>query len=357
MDNVNTVGDGLRDAFSTLINKDGKIFKALVANPDGNGTVESIFNDIETVREKWCNNPDVYNQTGEMLEKTLSLFSFLTRLFRESEKSMKKRHELLFYRGGDTVWGDVWNIRKIFMLYFSTENIWIVNNTNPKTENILEDGDFEAGTAWDIDGCSYDHEACFSERTGIKFDGSGTCRQAAEVNTDSTYFLHFFLRGKLSVCIKDNNNRYWNPGAGEFGEWVSTAIRTEFNAGDWDAKSLYFLTDSMVSHVTVMFIGLQDETAMLDYVRLFLKDAYSSFTLIACFDGIYTEDTLGLAPGRDDPDSTIDYSKMSYMEQSHLFGIEGGMARAELVYTELLEMVRAGGITSYIELLTRELEE
>jgi hypothetical protein len=147
MDNGNTVGDALRDAFSTLINKDGKIFKALVANPDKNGTLESIFEDIEAVRKKWCNNPDIYNQTGEILEKTMSFFSFLTRLFNESEESLKKRHELLFYRGGDTIWGDVWNIRKIFRLYFNTKNVWIVNNTNPKTENILEDGDFEAGTA------------------------------------------------------------------------------------------------------------------------------------------------------------------------------------------------------------------
>jgi hypothetical protein len=431
MDNVNTVGDALRDSFSTLINKDGKIFKALVANPDGNGTLESIFNAIETVRKKWCNNPDIYNQAGEMLEKTMSFFSFLTRIFNESDESFKKRHELLFYRGGDTIWGDMWNIRKIFRLYFNTNNVWIINNTNSAEENILEDGDFEAGTAWELEMCSYDHEARFSERTGIKFNGLGTCRQTVEANQDSTYFIHFFLDGKITLRIKDNNDRYWNPRAGEFGAWGSSVVDSEFSSSGWDARSMYYLTDDLTSEITITFSGIQNEVAMIDYVRLFLKDGYSSFTLLVLFGGMYTEETMSLAPGKDDPivrrdyegfghysagkddadtqeavsyiendalnedqdpvmakgvrnvgpiektndmyidedtpiapwkddvpGFTVDYSKMSYIEQSHIFGTEGGgQARAASIYKELLEMVRAGGITSYIDLLTRELDE
>jgi hypothetical protein len=63
-----------------------------------------------------------------------------------------------------------------------------------------------------------------------------------------------------------------------------------------------------------------------------------------------------MAPWEDDKEGyTVDYSRMSYIEQSHLFGADG--VRMESVYTELLEIVRPAGITSYIEILTRELDE
>jgi len=434
MDNVNTVGDFLRDSFSSMINRDGKIFKALIANREETGTIEKIFNELEAVRDKWCNNPDFYEQNGEMLEKTMSFFSFLTRLFDESDESLKRRNELLYHRDGDTVWGDIWDVKKIFKRFFGTDEVYIVNHTNPIEENLITDGGFESQNSWRLDGCEYADEARFSERTGVKFADVGTCRQTVNnLSHNATYFLHFFLKGKIAVQIKDNNGRYWNPQAGEFGSWVGAEKTTEFySPGKWDAKRIFFLTDGTVSAVTVTFIGLPSESAYLDYVRLFLKEAYSSFTLIAIFGGIYTGDTLGLAPGTDDPIKrrnyngyghlsagnddrdaknngdlsfieqaainedkeplldngtndvgniektndmyldektplapwkgdepgiTVDYSRMSYIEQSHIFGTEGGIELAKSIYTDLLDMVRAGGITSYIELLTRELDE
>jgi hypothetical protein len=433
MDNLNTVGDFLRSAFSTMVNKNGKVFKALVANPEKTGTVEQIFNGIEEARDEWCNNSDFYNQYGEMLEKTLSFFSLLERLFGESDDSIKCRNELLFYRSGDTIWGDYWNILKIFKQYFRTEYVYIVNNTNPIQENLLLDGDFEKQDgSWELDGCSYEAEARFSEQTGIKFQDQGTCQQAVNANQNAEYFLHFFLQGKIAVNIKDNNGRYWDSNAGELGGWVTGEKLNIFTAATWNTKSIYFLTDETVSSVNICFTGLHGEYAYLDYIRLFLKKNYSTFTLIAIFGGIYTDETMSMAPGTDDPvvhhlyndafghysagkddgdpidnnnlsfiesagliegkepvmagktddvgeseptnnmyldeqtplapwdddneGITVDYSKMSYIEQSHLFGVEGAVERSKDIYTELLNMVRAGGIASYIEILTRELD-
>jgi hypothetical protein len=64
-----------------------------------------------------------------------------------------------------------------------------------------------------------------------------------------------------------------------------------------------------------------------------------------------------LAPGKGDDDDGVDvnYDVMSYIEQANLFGND--VVRPESVYTELLDLVRAGGITSYIEILTRNSEE
>jgi hypothetical protein len=147
---------------------------------------------------------------------------------------------------------------------------------------------------------------------------------------------------------------------------------------------------------------------MLDYARLFKKGNYSSFTLIANFTGLYTANTMSMAPGKDDPVRRRDYSHfgyfsdgkrdkdpvdpdnpsfadikptnnmylneekalapgeedddddgvninydlMTYIEQANLFGND--TVRPEEVYTEILEIVKAGGISSYIELLTKE---
>jgi len=427
----NTVGDFLRSVFSTLVNKDDVIFKALFANPEETGAVETIFNTLETVRNKWCNNSNIYEQDGEMLEKSMSYFSILERLFAESDESFKGRNELLYYRNGDTIWGDKWDILGIFKSYFNTDLVFIVNDTNSIEENLFLDGDFEEKNAWTLEDCTYDEAACFSERLGILFDSPGTCKQSVNVDADSTYFIHYFLNGNIGVQVKDNNGRYWDAARGEFGEWVNTAVVNNATSNTWDAKHLFFLTDGNVNKVTVSFIG-GTGIAMLDYVRLFKKYAYSSFTLIADFIGRYTSDTLAMAPGKDDPvkrkdysifghfsdgkhdsDTTdpdnlsfvetaalnedksplmaagkddrdnadikpandmyieqkplapgegddddgvdVDYSKMSYIEQANLYGTD--TIRPESVYSELLEIVRAGGITSYIEILTRNLEE
>jgi hypothetical protein len=304
----NSIGDFLRSIFSTLVNKDDEVFKALFANPDESGAVETVFNELERVRDEWCNNSDVYNQIGEMLEKTLSYFSVLERLFEESDASYKDRNALLFYRNGDTLWGDKWDVLSIFKTYFGTNQVFIVNDTNSIEENLLLDGNFEERNAWNLEGCIYDSSARFSERMGVYFNSPGVCKQSVSIDSNSTYFIHFFLSGNIEVQIKDNNNRYYDAARGEFGEWVINPAVNDFSASDWDAKRLFFLTDSQVNSVTISFIGKTEGISLLDYVRLFKKGNWSSFTVIANFTGLYTAETMAMAPGKDDPVRKRDYS-------------------------------------------------
>ncbi|GHV91996.1 hypothetical protein AGMMS50268_24990 [Spirochaetia bacterium] len=434
----NSVGDFLRFIFSILVNKEDEIFKALFANPEETGAIETIFNSLEATRNEWCNNSNVYNQTGEMLEKTLSYFSVLERLFEEDDESYKNRNALLFYRNGDTLWGDKWDILGIFKAYFNTDQVFIVNDTNSKDENLFLDGDFEEKNTWEMIGCHYSGEARFSEGTGILFNtANAVCRQSVDVDPNSTYFVHFFLKGNIWVQIRDNRGLYWKADQGEFGEWVSSPAFSSFSSEEWDARRLFILTDGSVNGITVSFVSLDDSIAYLDYTRLFKKGNWSSFTLIASFSGLYTKDTLTMAPGKDDPVRRRDYSMyghfsagrndgsdpvnpdnlsfvekaalnddviqsphmageegaapdagieaandmyiesgdtplapgkgddddgmdvnydvMSYIEQANLFGND--VVRPESVYTELLELVRAGGITPYIEIITKTTEE
>lgn len=70
---VNTVGDFIKSVFPTLINKKKSVFSALFANDSKTGTIETIFNELEETRKVWeIDSANIYNQTGEQLEKTLA---------------------------------------------------------------------------------------------------------------------------------------------------------------------------------------------------------------------------------------------------------------------------------------------
>jgi hypothetical protein len=364
-----------------------------------------------------------------MLEKTLSLFSVLSRAYDESNASLKRRNQILYIRNGDTLWGDYWDILKVFKAYFDSEFVYIVNNTDDISKNLFSDGDFEETGAWMLNLCEYSPDAHFSGRNGLLFEENGKCAQGVSVNANSVYFVHFFHTGNIKVEIKDNGGRYWrppNPYADDFGSWVNTKTRVNLSGiEEWKQGSVFFLTDNMVASVTITFIG--EAGTFLDYTRLFKKEAYPTFSLVVVFTGRSTPETMGLAPGTDDPivarnysgykhfsggtidadetgeasyfdnsainedqepvlaggkddrevthqpndgyiedtplapwendepGVTVDYKKMSYIEQAHIYGVEGSQQTG--IYTELLEVVRAGGIPSYIEILVKELDE
>jgi hypothetical protein len=66
----------------------------------------------------------------------------------------------------------------------------------------------------------------------------------------------------------------------------------------------------------------------------------------------YIEDTPFAQWNSDKPGVTVDYSKMSYVEQHHIFGANGNSQK--VIYNELLEIVQAAGIISYIEMIIKD---
>jgi hypothetical protein len=56
-----------------------------------------------------------------------------------------------------------------------------------------------------------------------------------------------------------------------------------------------------------------------------------------------------------DGQKTVNYEKVSYFDKSFLFGGSGGNQTD--LYSEILDIVQPGGVTSFIELLTRESDE
>lgn len=308
---VNSIGDFIRSVFPTLINKNGTIFRALLADKaTEDGTIEKIFTELEETRKAWTERKSIYDMTGEQLDKTLSVISVLKRLQNESEATFLKRNELLFYRNGDKVWGDKWNILNMFKTFFNNDNVYIVNNTDE--ENLLLDGNFERRNAWTLDDAVYEHEARFEETTGVLFNACGTCAQSANVQKNRAYFLHFFLKGNIRVRIVDNNGRYWNPNGDEFGVWSANEYLQSFESSDWNNKSMFFITDDNVTSVSVEFVYEPGYYAFLDFVRLNLKTGASTFSLIAVFEGVYSDETASLAPGTNDDIIAPDYDTMGY---------------------------------------------
>ena len=432
---VHTIGDFIRSVFPTIVNKTGKLFKALLADKEyADGTIETIFHNIEKTRKEWSER-SVYQQSGEQLDRTLSVFSIIKQLQNESEQTFKNRNKLLFMRRGDTLWGNRRNILNIFKTFYNNKNVYLVNNTEPFADNLLSDGNFEKQDAWILVDAVYAQEARFEETTGVLFNAAGTCSQSVNVERGATYFLHFFMKGHIRVRITDNKSRYWHTTGGEDsdGAWSAHEYAASFASENWVNKSVFFFTDDTVSSVTITFLYEPGYYAFLDYVRLNKKTGASTFSLIAVFEGVYSDETASLAPGTHDdiiqPDyskmgyfspgqedvqecdedsisyfdnseiiedvspvvtegtndieplngyenmsyadellalaadspvgsddyKSVDYNKVSYFDSAYIFGATG--KEAQEIYQELLDIVQAGGVTSTIEILTREQDE
>ena len=62
---VNSVGDFIKSVFPSIVNKNGKVFKALLTDGEGGGAIETVFRDLELTRRAWAKDGSVYSQDGE----------------------------------------------------------------------------------------------------------------------------------------------------------------------------------------------------------------------------------------------------------------------------------------------------
>ena len=62
---VNSVGDFIKSVFPSIVNKNGKVFKALLTDGEGGGAIETVFRDLEQTRRAWAKDGSVYSQDGE----------------------------------------------------------------------------------------------------------------------------------------------------------------------------------------------------------------------------------------------------------------------------------------------------
>ena len=350
-----TINQQLISNFPKNINKTGTIFSSLVASTSKNGTLEQVLQELKDYMDEWTATSDIYEQEDTMLEKTASFFSYLEQFTDETEDSFKNRISAIFTRNGSTIWGTPYNIKEVFSQYFPSGTVYIAENTNDISDNLIADGDVESETSenWTFTDCEINQDARFSGSYGFYLSSSSsTMSQTVNINcTDSTtYFLHFMLNGDIYVKIS-NGSQWWDN---ENKVWSDTECTTSISTNDWTCESLYFRTDGETENVVVEFIGVEDTETYIDYIRLFEKKPYPSFTVLVLFNGSNSGNQLALAEGDEDTDTPIpdDYENKGYFDNVYMTGASAGFASD--IYTDLLDYVRGQGVKAYIDIITRE---
>ena len=364
-----SISTNLLNNFPSSINKTAEFFSSLIANSKGTGVVESVLKDLNSFMKDWYSTPSLYEQTGEQFERTLSFFSYLTRFTDETDKSIKNRVAALFIRNHDTSWGSKYNIQKIFEQYFPSGTIYVVENSYPVEDSIIQEGDFVSHevTKWNLVNAEIVERARFSKSYGVSLaNGSSEISQTINVDNakDSSYFLHFFCLGKCYVEITDNNGRYWNSARNY---WQENKSDTIFESSDWENFSVWFTNfseglsravDNSITSVTITIKGSDSGECFIDYVRVFEKQPYPSFTLIAHFTNSNSFGSLALFPGNDDPvegETNTSYDNAGYYNQVYMSGISAGFAQD--LYQDLLDYVRASGVKANIEIVSKDMEK
>lgn len=409
-----TIGEELKGNFPKTIRKDGKVFSCLVANTKQTGAMESILNDVERFNREYYGTPNVYEQTGDLLNKTIKFYSFLERFVNETEEGIKRRLAAIFVRNNDEVWGTPFDIRNVFRQYFPSAKIFLVENVNSTlNDNLIVDGDIqEDSPKWILsDNSIISTEARFSKTYGFNLENDAYASQSVQIEhrdieyvttsndtyesiaknnygnsqmadyirnysdnleeltpgteilipSFNVYFLHFFLQGNCKVQIKNNLNEYWNP-ITEL--WETEENYTEFSADEWSDKSVFFMCKNDITNVTITFAAI--DKGYVDYIRLFQKYKHPSFCIIAHFEGNAQDEALALATGRNDDEDAethtegskvvIDgpekFNNFGYFDGAYLTGVASGFAQD--LYDDLVNYVKAQGVKAYIETVNRD---
>lgn len=351
---VNSIGDFIKSVFPSTVNRNGAIFKALLADGTGGGTIERIFEELEQTRAAWTGAKSVYDLPDDQLTKMFGLISPLIQADGQSDNIYVNRNEILFYfRNGRATWGSRYDILAMFRDFFGIEEVFLVNNCAPMRESLLADGDFEDQNAWTLNACSYERTEAFAGKTSVFFSSGGTLKQSASLEEAGTYFLHFFLLGSVKVKITNQSGERWSADAGEFGGWTDEDVFLSFAAEKWDNRSCHLILKE-AGMITVEFQS-EHEGTLVDYVRLHKKTGTSMFAIIAEFSGgTSSMETASLAPGREDyePNEKINYEYVSYFDNAFIFGTSG--MRAQEVSDKFLEVIQPAGVIGCVEILIKE---
>ena len=372
---TNTIGEFIKSVFPSSVSRSGEVFKALLADGEGGGTIEAIFEELEATRSAWQDALDAYSLLEEQNEKLFGLISLLSQSDASSESVYLARNKMLFAgdRASRAPWGSAYDLLQLFKSFFGIEEVWLVNNCAAIDESLLVDGDFEnEQDVWTLSGAEFARDSAFSGNVSVLFGSGGTLQQSVSITEAGAYFLNFFLKGSVRARVTNGEGQYWKPVENGTGEWQAEDSYWEFSSADWDNCQCFFVlaeADTVTVEIEAVEAG-----AVMDYARLHLKTATSMFTVIAGFSGgVASDETAAYAPpgtaklglaaaGRartwiagDDGDALgVNYEVMRYMDDSYIFGPSG--MRAQEVSNEFLELVKPAGIKGYVEILSAETE-
>ena len=351
-------GLNLREYTAAGINTGDDVYKALFSDDAGNGALALELDALVGFINYYTRTDDVRGHKDSSLELIVNEFLNFKRRVMEKDGTYLTRFLAVTERKKDLVWGTKWNIKHVFEAVFSDTGVFIAENTSDI--NLIENGDFEGEyDNWTVEGgAEINYGARFSGTRGLCFNGApGSAAWSARLE-DGVYFLHFFLRGNIGLEIGDSAGKYWNA---DKLEWSDSPLVNKFESGIWDNMSMFIkIPPGGEETVEIKFTGGEDNKAFLDYVRLYKKLPYPSYTVISKYAGYFEEShdmdkICHLGKGTEDPDSAVTwYEKESYFDHCFLTGI--GTYRNDL-YSSLLDLIRPKGIRVFMETHERVNEE
>jgi hypothetical protein len=394
-------GQNILSFLASGINKEAPIIKALFFGSGDNneeGAIANEFADLLEFIDFHTRNNDVRghirsldeqqeeeknpNSRDTSLDLTVKLFTGERRKVFDSDDVVLRRLLAITERKKDKFWGTGQNMKSVFETFFEGITCYIAEGTSK--DNLLGDGDFvnsEDETDWVRHGAKITHEARFSKLHGVLLQGAdesvelpNTCTTTTGELESGGYTLHFMLKGKCGVIIQNGKKRYWNANeqkctGGTVLQWENDEFINEFQSGkkestkdtteyswmneyEWiNASCFIYLSEPTA--LTIQFISIEDSPAAIDYVRLFEKPWYPSYTLILNYSGSNVgAGILHLGIGSKDNIDGIDYEKESYFDHTYL---SGAIAVQQInAFYVLLEKVRPRGIEAFIEFAEKQ---
>jgi hypothetical protein len=357
-------GLNLLDFLATGINKNDPVIKAVLSDENGEGAIANELEAIAQFINYYTRTRDVKEHRGKSLEMIVKLFSKMQRRIYEPDGILLRRFFALTYRQGDTIWGNALNMKHVLETHFSGINCFVAENTNK--DNLLDDGDFEENTTWMLGGGAvWDYQARFSGASGLVFNKGAeeSCTKIIEGPfLAGNYAFHFMLWGKCGVIIQNDDGKYWLAndqffnGAGVL-KWVDYEVVNIFDKSfGWDNAYCFLVLPEDSNSLTVKFVGIEGESAFVDYVRFFSKPLNSSYTLILQYSGYaITAKTLHIGIVEKASMQNLNYERESYFDSSFVIG-PSAVSQVQSVLS-ILENVRPRGIQPFIEFVgKKELE-
>lgn len=305
-----TIKNVLLSYFPTNLKKGAEIFSNLVADVGkSTGVIENELIQAKDYIMEWGEINDVYDETQvtkDKLEKIVDFFSFIEKFTDETDKSLRARFAALFKRSDDNKWGSPLNIKHVFEQYFSLAEIFVVENTNDSIENLIENGDFEkSDTQWIFQNAELAREARFCKGLGALLYGEdSSISQSIEVESNHSYFLHFFHNGDGKVGFTRLSDGKWWDNTNK--TWTNQESFAEFNSDKWQDYSIWIRTEDFNDTVKIVIKSKEDKKLYVDYARFYLKHPYPSFTVIIHFEGKSSMSAMALAGGREDPVKNVE---------------------------------------------------
>jgi hypothetical protein len=340
-------GLNLRKYTATGINIEDEVYKAIFSDDEGRGALALELDALVDFINYYTRTGDVRNHQGTSLELIIKEFADFNRRVQEKDEIYLRRFLSVTERKNDQVWGTKWNIKHIFEAYFPGIEAFIAENTSDI--NLITNGDFEEeDDNWTLEGgAEISYSARLSGSRGLYFNRvSGSASQLVELEK-GVHVLHFFLQGKIDVEIKNSAGKYWDM---DKLEWFDSSPVNKFDSGIWDDQSLFIkVLPEEGDTIEIRFIGIENHVTTLDYVRLYKKLPYPTYTVIVKYEGYAVADkTLHLGKGTEDPDPAITwYPRESYFDNSYVLGRIGAYRKE--VYFSLLEIIRPKGIKAFVE--------